>query len=91
MKEAIEGKIVSSNLGEFSKKRIVYGYIGIETPDKKHFKVKIDSYTEHETLTIGDEVIVEVHALTGTDILVARKIHLKSTDGSSPEEMEATV
>ena len=91
MTDMIEGKIVSSNLGEFSKKRIIYGYIGIETSDKKHFKVKVDSYTEHETLTIGDEVIVEVHALTGSDILVARKIQLKSTDASSSEEMEATV
>ena len=89
MSDIIEGKIVSSNLGEFSKKRIVYGYLGIETSDKKHLKVKVDSYTEYETLKIGDEVEVEVHILTGTDILVAKKIHLKSSRESSPEKIEA--
>lgn len=89
MDDIIEGKIVASNMGEFSKKRIMYGFLGIETSDKKHFKVKVDSYTEYETLKLGDEVEVEVHALAGTDILVARKIHLKSGGESSPEEVEA--
>lgn len=89
MDDIIEGKIVASNMGEFSKRRIMYGFLGIETSDKKHFKVKVDSYTEYDTLKLGDEVEVEVHTLAGTDILVARKINLKSGEESSPEEVEA--
>ena len=78
MNSPFEGKIISANLGEFSKRQIVYGYIGIELPDKSHIKIKIDSYTWYESLVIGEEVIVEAETLANTDILVARKIRLKS-------------
>ena len=90
MNNILNGKIVSSNLGEFSKKRIKYGYIGIELQDKTHIKVKVDSYTSYETLTIGDEVVVEVDTLAETNILVARKIQLKSSLEMSSEETTAT-
>lgn len=90
MNNILNGKIVSSNLGEFSKKRIKYGYIGIELQDKTHVKVKVDSYTWYETLTIGDEVVVEVDTLAETNILVARKIQLKSSLEMSSEETTAT-
>lgn len=90
MNNILNGKIVSSNLGEFSKKRIKYGYIGIELQDKTHIKVKVDSYTWYETLTIGDEVVVEVDTLAETNILVARKIQLKSSLEMSSEETTAT-
>ena len=91
MSNIIHGKIVSSNLAEFSKRRIKYGYIGIETQDKTHIKVKVDSYTSYETLTIGDEVVADVETLADTDILVARKIQLKSSLESSSDEVTATV
>ena len=91
MSDLIHGKIVSSNLAEFSKRRIKYGYIGIETQDKTHIKVKVDSYTSYETLTIGDEVVADVETLADTDILVARKIQLKSSLESSSDEVTATV
>jgi hypothetical protein len=90
MNGLIHGKIISANLGEFSKKRIVYGYLGIELPDKKHVKVKIDSYTWYETLTPGGEVVVEVDTLANTDIIVARKIQLKSSLETSSDEVTAT-
>ena len=90
MNDIIHGRIVSSNLAEFSKRRIKYGYIGIETQDKTHIKVKVDSYTWYETLTIGDDVVVEVDTLATTEILVARKIQLKSSLKSSPDEVTAT-
>lgn len=79
MNAPFEGKIISANLGEFSKRLIVYGYIGIELPDKSHIKIKIDSYTWYESLVIGEEVMVEAETLANTDILVARKIRLKSS------------
>ncbi|MFX1484251.1 MAG: hypothetical protein ACFFCP_13810 [Promethearchaeota archaeon] len=87
----VQGRIVSTNLGEFSKKGIVYGFIGVERSDKTVVKIKIDSYTEHETLHIGDEVEVEVHNLENTDILVARAIHLKSSTDMGLEEAHAAV
>ncbi len=90
MKAQIHGRIASTNLGEFGKRSIIYGYIGIELPDKTHLKVKIDSYTWYETLTLGDEVMVETETLAGTDIIAARRIQLKSTITTSEEEVTAT-
>ena len=75
----IAGKIVSAQLGEFSKRQIVYGFIGIELPDKTHIKIKVDSFTWYESVNIGDEVVVEFENLANTDIHVARKIQLKSS------------
>ncbi|MFW9788433.1 MAG: hypothetical protein ACFFE2_13860 [Candidatus Thorarchaeota archaeon] len=86
MSAHIEGRIASTNLGEITSKKIIYGYLGLELPDKTHVKVKVDSYTWYETLTIGDEVIVEVHTLADTDILVARKIQLKSSKERTSKE-----
>ncbi|MGY5865385.1 MAG: hypothetical protein RTV41_12340 [Candidatus Thorarchaeota archaeon] len=74
----IEGKIVSAQLGEFSKNKIVYGFIGIELQDRSHIKIKVDSYTSYETLVVGERVTAEVEKLGNTDILVARSIRLKS-------------
>ncbi|MHA3964444.1 MAG: hypothetical protein AM325_012995 [Candidatus Thorarchaeota archaeon SMTZ1-45] len=90
MIETIQGKIISSSLGEFSKKKIVYGYIGIELSDKKHVKIKIDAYTWYESLSLGNEVVIEVEVLANTDILVARKIQLRTSTDASPEEATAT-
>ena len=90
MSSQIHGKIVSANLGEFSKRKIIYGYIGIALDDKTHVKVKVDSYTWYETLTPGDEVIIETETLKNTDIIVARKIQLKSSIESSEREIAAT-
>lgn len=89
--KTIQGKIVSTNLGEFSKKGIVYGFIGVERSDKTVVKIKIDSYTEYETLHIGDEVEVEIHHLGNTDILAARAIHLKTSADMGLEEAHAAV
>ena len=75
----IEGKIVSAQLGEFSKRKIVYGFIGIELQDRSHIKIKVDSYTKYETLALGDRVVVEVEKLANTDILVARTIRFKTS------------
>ena len=90
MNGPIHGRIVSVNLGEFSKKRIKYGYLGIELPDRTNIKIKVDAFTWYETLTLGDEVVVEIETLAGTDILVARKIRLKISLESSSTEVTAT-
>lgn len=87
---AYNGKIISAQLGEFSKRQIVYGFIGLELQDKSHIKIKIDSYTWYETLAVGDEVVVETDTLANTDIIVARKIRLKSSLELSEDEVTAT-
>jgi hypothetical protein len=90
--QIIEGKIISSQLGEFGKKEILYGYIGVEINPTHHVAIKIDSYTSYETLEIGDHVVIEASRLGTTDILVARKISLKTAVDSSSvmEEITAT-
>jgi hypothetical protein len=90
MSQTIEGRIVSSNLGEFSKERIVYGYLSIQLPNKNNIKVKIDSYTWYETLKIGDEVVIDLESLGTTNILVARKIQLKSSLDDPSEKATVT-
>jgi len=90
MKGPVHGKLISTNLGEFAKRKIKYGYVGLQLNDKSHIKVKVDAYTWYETLTIGDEVVVEIETLTGTDILVARKIQLKTGIETPPDEAAAT-
>ena len=70
----LNGKIISSQIGFFGKKELVYGYITIESQDGKHVTMKVDAYTEYETIKVGDLVRVDVHSLTNTDILVAREI-----------------
>jgi hypothetical protein len=91
MNEKVSGKIISANIGEFSKRRIRYGYIGLELADKTHMKFKVDSYTWYETLEIGDEVVVEFGDLASTDIHVARKIQLISSVEHPSDEISATV
>ena len=92
MTDTMQGKIISTQLGEFSEKQIIYGYIGIELSDKTHVKVKIDSFTWYESLAVGDEVVLETHTLANTDILVARTIRLKSSlDMESEDPNEAQV
>ena len=90
--QTIEGKIISSQLGEFGKKEILYGYIGVEIDPTHHVAIKIDSYTWYETLEIGNHVVIETAKLGTTDILVARKVSLKTPTHSSTamEEITAT-
>lgn len=92
MRTAYHGRIVSSQLGEFSKRQIVYGFIGLELTDRTHIKIKIDSYTWYESLIVGNDVIVEVEKLANTDILVARTVRLKtSLDAETDNKAEAEV
>ncbi len=90
MSETIHGRIISSSLAEFSKKKIIYGYLGIELPDGKHIRVKVDSYTWFETLKIGEKVVVEIQPLANSHILLARKIQLIDSLKGESEEATAT-
>lgn len=86
MEQTFEGTIISEQLGTFGKDEMMYGYIGIKTPEGKQKKVKVDSYTSYETLDMGSEVIIEAANLGDTDILVARKISINPKTTHSSEE-----
>lgn len=86
-KEVVEGKIVSTQLGEFGNTGIIYGYISVDDPAGKNIVVKIDSYTEHSGIDIGDYVIIDAAKLGMTEIRVAKKItHRHELDSSAREE-----
>ncbi|MFW9957070.1 MAG: hypothetical protein ACFFCT_03275 [Candidatus Odinarchaeota archaeon] len=76
--QAIEGKIITSQIGSFGKAEFPYGYITIEISSSRNITVKIDYYTWFETLEIGKHVVVDASYLGTTDILVARKVSLKT-------------
>ena len=72
--EVLSGEIVAHQIGFLGKYQLPYGFITVENQEGKHVKLKIDAYTEYETIKIGDYVCVHVHNLANTDVLVARDI-----------------
>ena len=74
MVKETEGNIISSHIARIGKGDGKYGYIGIETPDSTHLKMKVDMYTTYETLERGEYVVVRYDALGNTGILVAKEI-----------------
>jgi hypothetical protein len=72
-----EGCIISNHTAKIAKSKGVYGYIGIETTDNEHLKLKVDMYTEYDTLKRGDEVLVKYESLGDTKILTAKEITKK--------------
>jgi hypothetical protein len=91
VEEVLEGRIVSTQLGEFGNTGIIYGYISIDAAPGKNVVVKIDSYTHHENLEVGSYVIVKAAKLGMTDILVAKDVSSKqSTETTTRERIMAT-
>lgn len=73
----IVGEIVASQTAVL-KSGSSYGYITIQTPEKKHLKLKVNAGTKYETLDRGAKVEIEYAPLGDTDILSAKKILKKS-------------
>ncbi|MHA2026979.1 MAG: hypothetical protein ACW98U_13850 [Candidatus Thorarchaeota archaeon] len=65
------GSITSAQLGNIGQKS--YGFIGIETEDKTHLKVKVAAFTELEP---GRRVHVVAENLGNMDVLTAKLISL---------------
>ena len=86
MDKTIEGTIISSQLGTFGKDDVFYGYIGIKTTSGENIKVKVDNYTEYDTLEIGSDVIAEIHSLGSTNILVAKRISEKGHGSEASDQ-----
>ena len=53
-----------------------YGFIGIETEEKEHFKLKVAASTEYDTLEMGRRVHVVAENIGNMDILTAKTISL---------------
>jgi hypothetical protein len=86
VEETLEGRIVSTQLGEFGNTGIIYGYISIDVAPGKNVVIKIDSYTHHEDLEIGSYVVLKVAKLGLTDILVAKDVSLNQPSGTTTRE-----
>ncbi|MHA2177692.1 MAG: hypothetical protein ACXAAO_01335 [Candidatus Thorarchaeota archaeon] len=68
------GSITSAQLGNIGQKS--YGFIGIETEEKEHFKVKVAAFTQYETLEPGRRVHVVAETLGNMNVLTAKLISL---------------
>jgi hypothetical protein len=79
----LHGRIVNSRLSYVGKQELPYGYLGIVLEDGTHINVKVDVYTMYETLTVGDEIYVEVVPLGSQGVLVAKRITYTSPEGSA--------
>lgn len=51
-----------------------YGYLGVETTDNEHLKVKVTAFTEFETLDVGAVVTLELESVGDETLLAAKKI-----------------
>ena len=72
MGKVVNGHITASDISVMGKLR--YGYLGIETDNNEHLKVKITAFTEFDTLDVGASVKVELEAVGDEELLTAKKI-----------------
>ncbi|TET12281.1 MAG: hypothetical protein E3J86_00575 [Candidatus Thorarchaeota archaeon] len=72
--KTITGSIISTQLGTIGTKS--YGFIGIETDDKEHLKIKIAAFTQYETLELGSRVQVVAENVGNMVVLTAKLISL---------------
>ncbi len=68
------GSITSTQLGNLGEK--AYGFIGIETDEKEHVKIKIAALTQYDTLELGSRVHIVAENVGNMDILTAKQISL---------------
>ena len=54
MERTVTCKILSADLSNMGDK--TYGYIGVETDEKEHLKIKVSAFTKADTLDIGARV-----------------------------------
>lgn len=54
MERTVTCKILSADLSKMGDK--TYGYIGVETDENEHLKIKVSAFTKADTLDIGARV-----------------------------------
>jgi hypothetical protein len=72
MQKVVTGTITSSNISAMGKMR--YGYLGIETVDDEHIKVKVTAFTKFDTLEVGAKIQAELESVGDEAVLTANKI-----------------
>jgi hypothetical protein len=77
MLKQASGEIIASQIADIPNSNRGYGYITIETPEKRYVKLKVDAMTKYETVERGEHVIVHYEVLGNTDILSAKKVTKK--------------
>ena len=74
MQTVVTGTITSADISVMGKLR--YGYLGIETDKKEHFKVKVTAFTKVDTLDVGAKVRVELESVGDAELLNAKSISI---------------
>lgn len=72
MGKIVNGEITAADISVMGKLR--YGYLGIETDNNEHLKVKVTAFTEFDTLDVGAKVQVELESVGAETLLTAKKI-----------------
>ena len=75
LQRMVIGTIVAANISVMGKKH--YGYLGIETEDNEHIKVKVTAFTKYDTLDPGAKVAVELESVGDMELLNATTISLQ--------------
>ena len=73
MQKVITGHITAADIGVMGKTR--YGYLGIETDDHEHLKVKVTAFTKFDTLDVGAKVTIELESVGDDALLSAKQIN----------------
>ncbi len=69
-----KGTIVATQLANYANSDIKYGYITLETDEKEHVRIKIDSYTKYDTLERGESIVAKTKSISSDGVIVAREI-----------------
>lgn len=74
MERILTGSITSAQLGHIGPK--YYGFIGVETEDHEHIKIKVAAFTKYDTLDVGRRVHIVAENLGNMGIMTAKSISL---------------
>ena len=74
MLRTVTGIITSADISSMGSKR--YGYLGIETNDNEHIKIKVTAFTKFDTLDVGANVTIELESVGEEVLLTAKKINI---------------
>jgi hypothetical protein len=74
MERIFTGSITSAQLGNIGSK--YYGFIGIETEEHEHLKIKVAAFTKYDTLDVGRRVHIVAENLGNMGIMTAKSILL---------------
>ena len=72
MQKIVTGTITASDISAMGKTR--YGFLGIETDDNEHIKIKVTAFTKFDTLDVGAKIQAELESVGDETILTAKMI-----------------